>query len=143
MSLFWWEGHDKQKKKLVANISTLEAVHWSGIIGQYARVTLVYTQKRWGWEGEPMSDLFPHNQYDANIINQPETEYRIAKYPFRIRHMYIDSATKKEKHWDSTHCPVCFWNYEVYGVWDSMIDKGTKFCRRCGQKIKWEGDEDE
>ena len=89
-------------------------------------------------KGEPMSDLFPNNQYDADIINQPEIEYRTAKYPFRMRHHYIDSTTKEEKTWDSTHCPVCFWNYKVYGVWDSMIDKGTKFCRRCGQKIKWE-----
>ena len=92
-----------------------------------------------------MSDLFPNNQYDADIINQPEIEYRTAKYPFRMRHHYIDSITKEEKTWDSTHCPICFWNYKVYDVWDSMIGEGTKFCRRCGQKIKWEeeGEADE
>ena len=88
-----------------------------------------------------MSELFPHNEYDANIVNQSEIEYRTAKYPFRVRHHYIDNTTKEEKTWDSTHCPVCFWNYEVYGLWDCMVDKGTKFCRRCGQKIKWEDDE--
>lgn len=90
-----------------------------------------------------MSDLFPHNEYDANIIQQAEIEYRTARYPFRIRHAYIDAKTKEEKHWVSTHCPVCFWNYDVYGLWDTIVDKGTKFCRRCGQKIKWEEEDDE
>lgn len=85
-----------------------------------------------------MSNLFPHNEYDADIINQAEIEYRIAKYPFRVRHKNIDAETKEVITWDSTHCPVCFWNHEKYGLWDSLIDKRAKFCRRCGQKIKWE-----
>lgn len=88
-----------------------------------------------------MSDLFPHNEYDSNIVNQPELEYRIAKYPFRVRHEYIVKETKEDGHWDSTHCPVCFWDKNV-DFWDSMIDKGTKFCRICGQKIKWENEDE-
>lgn len=88
-----------------------------------------------------MSNLFPHNEYDVNIVNQAEIEYRTAKYPFRMRHTYIDSVTKEEKYWDSTHCPVCFWNYEKYGLWDSIVDRETKYCRNCGQKIKWETSE--
>ena len=84
-----------------------------------------------------MSELFPHNQYDTDIVNQPEIEYRVAKYTFRVRNAYKSKETGELKHWDSTHCPVCFWNKE-YGFWDSMVDAGTKFCRRCGQKIKWE-----
>lgn len=87
-----------------------------------------------------MSDLFPNNQYDPEIVNQPEIEYRTAKYPFRIRHHYRDAKTGERLSWDSTHCPVCFWNLE-YGCWDCLIDKGMRFCIRCGQKIKWE-DED-
>ena len=85
-----------------------------------------------------MSELiFPHNTFDPNIVNQPESEYRVAKYPFHIRHEYIDTETGESRYWDSSHCPVCFWN-EKYGILNSMIDKGTLFCRRCGQKIKWE-----
>lgn len=83
--------------------------------------------------------LFPHNCYDHNIVNQPEMEYRVAKYPFRVMHRYIVKETGEDKYWDSTHCPVCFWNTEV-DLWSSLIDKGTKFCSRCGQKINWEDD---
>ena len=88
-----------------------------------------------------MSALFPHNRFDPDIVNQPEIEYRNAKYPHRMRHHYIEKETGEEKTWDSAHCPVCFWNPD-YGLWDCLIDKGTRFCRRCGQKIKWE-EEDE
>lgn len=88
-----------------------------------------------------MSELFPNNIFDPNIVNQPEQEYRKAKYPFHIRHMYIDATTKEEKYWDSSHCPVCFWN-EKYGLWDSLIGKhegsDIVYCRRCGQKVKWD-----
>ena len=85
-----------------------------------------------------MSDLFPHNCYDSRIVNQPEIEYRKAKYPFRMRHITL--TTEGEKRWDTTHCPVCFWNQEC-GIWGSLLDEGTKFCRRCGQKIMWEEEE--
>lgn len=84
-----------------------------------------------------MSNLFPHNCYNAEIVNQPEIEYRVAKYPFMVRNAYKKKETGELVYWDSTHCPVCFWNTK-YGFWDTMVDKGTKFCRRCGQKIKWE-----
>ena len=69
--------------------------------------------------------------------SDPEMEYRKAKAPFFMTHRYIDAETKKEGTWVSTHCPVCFWNEKV-GLWDSMIDRGTPFCSRCGQKIEWE-----
>ena len=83
-----------------------------------------------------MSVLFPHNSYDANIINQPEIEYRKAKHPFRMRNRYKDANTKEELIWDSTHCPVCFWNKQ-YSCWESLIDRDTNYCPRCGQKINW------
>lgn len=73
---------------------------------------------------------------DAKAETDPEMEYRKAKTPFFMTHRYIDAETKKEGTWVSTHCPVCFWNEKV-GLWDSMIDRGTPFCSRCGQKIEW------
>ena len=82
--------------------------------------------------------LFPNNS-DPSIVNQSEMEYRIAKYPFHVRHRYIDSKTGESKYWDSSHCPVCFWKTE-YGIWDSLIDKNKDsdivYCRRCGQAVK-------
>lgn len=86
-----------------------------------------------------MSDLFPRNCYDPNIVNQPEIEYRTAKYPFHVRHRYIDASSGKAKFWDSSHCPVCFWNERI-GLWDSVIGKDSMFCKRCGQKIRWDDD---
>lgn len=83
-----------------------------------------------------MSQLFPHNCYDPDIVNQPEIEYRVAKYPFYVRHRYIAAETGKHKEYDSAHCPVCFWNKEL-GLWDSLIGRDA-FCRRCGQKVKWD-----
>ena len=84
--------------------------------------------------------LFPNNS-DPSIVNQSEMDYRIAKYPFRVRHRYIDTKTGESKYWDSSHCPVCFWKPEL-GIWDSLIDKNTGsnivYCRRCGQKVKWD-----
>jgi len=82
--------------------------------------------------------LFPNNCYDPNIVNQPEIEYRTAKYPFHVRHRYIDAQTGEHRYWDSSHCPVCFWNKEVR-LWDSLIGEDDKFCRRCGQKVIWDG----
>ena len=82
--------------------------------------------------------LFPYNS-DPSIVRQSEIEYRVAKHPFRVRHRYIAKETGKDLHWDSTHCPVCFWKVDL---WDSLIDKGTNFCRRCGQKILWEEEGD-
>lgn len=78
------------------------------------------------------NDYSKYNQYDSNIVNQPEIEYRTAKYPFTVINQF-DSGKK----WCSTHCPVCFWN-EKYGIWDCLVDKGVPFCRRCGQKLKWD-----
>jgi hypothetical protein len=55
--------------------------------------------------------------------------------------MYIDATTKEEKYWDSSHCPVCFWD-KKYGLWESLIGKiegsDIVYCRRCGQKVKWD-----
>ena len=85
-----------------------------------------------------MSKLFPHNIYGPEILKQPEIEYRTAKYPQRMRMEYKIAETGEIIERIFTHCPVCFWQY---GCWDSLIDRSTKFCSRCGQKIKWEEDE--
>lgn len=76
-----------------------------------------------------------HNEYDRNIVNQPEIEYRKAKFPFVVK-----NQTEGGRIWYSTHCPVCFWD-DKYTFWTSIVDRDTKFCRRCGQKIKWEDEE--
>ncbi len=33
-------------------------------------------------------------------------------------------------------CPRCYENGLV--LWDAEIEKGAKYCKRCGQAVKWE-----
>ena len=91
-----------------------------------------------------MSKLFPHNQSDPNILNQPEEEYRKAKYAFKVRHRYIEAKTGEHKYMDSSHCPVCFWNPK-YDFWTSVIgkrkDSDVAYCRLCGQKVIFDEEE--
>ena len=34
-------------------------------------------------------------------------------------------------------CPRCWDNGLM--LWDAEIEKGTKYCKRCGQEVKWDG----
>lgn len=86
-----------------------------------------------------MSEFILRYPYD-DIVNQPEIEYRTAKYPEYVRMEYRNAETGEIIVWDSPHCPVCFYTRRC---WDSLISKGTKFCPECGQKIKWKEDETE
>lgn len=38
-----------------------------------------------------------------------------------------------------TFCPYCYDHISKngLGLWDCLIDKGTQYCSRCGQKIDW------
>lgn len=78
---------------------------------------------------------FPNNCYDPNIVNQPEIEYRNAKYPFRQYREFICNGEIVKAVF--RYCPVCFWNKDM-DMYDALINKGAKFCEKCGQKIKWE-----
>lgn len=33
-------------------------------------------------------------------------------------------------------CPRCYENGLL--LWDAAIEKGVRFCKRCGQEVKWE-----
>ena len=61
---------------------------------------------------------------------------QIPKKPIISIHKYIDSDTKAEGSYNLKHCPCCWENGEL-GYFDSLIDKDTKYCRRCGQAIDW------
>lgn len=76
------------------------------------------------------------NIFDADIVNQPEIEYRKAKPPFVVKHKSVCEESGEEITWYSAHCQVCFWDGR-YGLWDCMVDNYVMFCRRCGQKIDW------
>lgn len=59
-------------------------------------------------------------------------EKQIPKKPHITTMEYAYSAGKRT----IRNCPYC---YEVrgLGLWKSLIDKPTPYCRRCGQAIDW------
>ncbi len=63
-------------------------------------------------------------------------EKQIPKKPITSTHKYIMGNTREEGEYKLTHCPHCWENKEI-GYFDSLVDKGTKYCRRCGQAIDW------
>lgn len=68
-------------------------------------------------------------------------EKQIPKRPVITIHKAIDGNTNKEITYHLTHCPYC-WEDKTKGYFDSLLDKGVEYCRRCGQALDWsEADE--
>lgn len=64
-------------------------------------------------------------------------EKRTPKKPTVTTHKYRQANIEELKEYKLTHCPYCFWDDEELGYFDSLVDKGTKYCRRCGQALDW------
>ena len=64
-------------------------------------------------------------------------EKRMPKKPQITTHKYRQENTEELAERKMTHCPDCFWEDEKLGYFDSLVDKGTKYCRRCGQALDW------
>lgn len=57
--------------------------------------------------------------------------------PIITHHKYIVASSKKEGEYTLTHCPYCFYEDKELGCFESLVDKHTKYCRRCGQRLDW------
>lgn len=66
-------------------------------------------------------------------------EKQIPKEPTITIHKYIDGETKEERTYHLKHCPCCFNNKEI-SYFNSLVDKGTAYCHRCGQALDWSDD---
>lgn len=68
----------------------------------------------------------------AELMILEAIERQIPKKPHITTMEYAYSAGKRT----ISNCPYC---YEVkgLGLWKSLIDKPTPYCRRCGQRIDW------
>ena len=64
-------------------------------------------------------------------------EKRTPKKPTVTTHKYRQENTEELGEYKLTHCPYCFWEDKELGYFDSLVDKGTKYCRRCGQALDW------
>lgn len=69
-----------------------------------------------------------------------ELEMRTPKKPIISTHKYIQKETGQEGEYKLTHCPHC-WEDKEIKYFDSLVDKGTKYCRRCGQALDWSDNE--
>lgn len=61
---------------------------------------------------------------------------RSAEHPTITKHKYAQENSDKLIEVNMTHCPHCFKDKQL-GYFDSLIDKGTEYCRRCGKAIDW------
>lgn len=66
---------------------------------------------------------------------------QIPKRPVITIHKAIDGNTNKEITYHLTHCPYC-WEDKTMGYFASLMDKGVKYCRRCGQALDWSEDDE-
>lgn len=64
-------------------------------------------------------------------------EKQIPKKQRITHHKYLCNG--KEETVDLMHCPICF---EHMGYFDSLLNKGTAYCHRCGQAIDWSDDDE-
>lgn len=66
-------------------------------------------------------------------------EKQIPKKPRITVHKYIYHGEEISANFK--HCPCCF--DDIYlGYFDSIVDKDSAYCRRCGQRLDW-SDNDE
>lgn len=63
-------------------------------------------------------------------------EKQIPQKPVESIHKYIDGNTQATKEFKLKHCPNC-WEIRSLGYFESLVDKGVKYCHRCGQAIDW------
>lgn len=56
-----------------------------------------------------------------------------AREPHYTTLRYIVNGTEVVVH--HPECPRCFEN--GLALWDAEIEKGTAYCKRCGQAVKW------
>ena len=68
-------------------------------------------------------------------------ERYVPKKPTITTHKYRQEGTEELREYKFTHCPYCFWEDEEIKYFDSLVDKGTKHCRRCGQALDWSNTE--
>ena len=90
----------------------------------------------------PQEALYWHTHNGATIQQEIEAESiiknalekQIPKKP-RItvqKYMYHEEEISA----NFTHCPCCFDDIQL-GYFDTLIDKGTPYCQRCGQALDW------
>ena len=80
----------------------------------------------------PNSDCDNCRIAEAERMILDAIERQIPKKPHVTTMGYAYSAGKRT----IRNCPYC---YEVkgLGLWESLIDRPTPYCRRCGQAIDW------
>lgn len=69
-----------------------------------------------------------------DLLKYQEDSRLIPRTPYHTKMAYIVNG--KEAFRITDHCPECFERGEL-GIWDTLVDRHEKYCRRCGQAIDW------
>lgn len=69
---------------------------------------------------------------DALALLKAEEDTRLT--PRKPYHTKVKYATGS--HWITDQCPECVERGEL-GIWDTLVDRHVKYCRRCGQALDW------
>lgn len=87
------------------------------------------------WES---SERREHEEYVEALKTAIEAlEKQTPMKPTISHHKYIDASSNKKGEYTLTHCPYCFYKDKELGYFESLVDKHTKCCRRCGQRLDW------
>lgn len=90
----------------------------------------------------PQEALYWHTHNGATIQQEAEVELiiinalnkQIPTKPTISVHRYLYNG--EETSVNFTHCPCCFGSIHL-GYFDTLVDKDSAHCRRCGQALDW------
>ena len=80
-------------------------------------------------------DVYADYFQEVCVLAKEALEKQIPKKPHIFNYAYKEAETGEIKDKPLTMCPYC-WDNSMK-LWDCLIDKGTAYCRRCGQAIDW------
>ena len=90
----------------------------------------------------PQEALYWHTHNGATVQQEIEIESiiidalnkQIPKKPTISVHRYLYNGEETSAKF--THCPCCFCSIYL-GYFDTLVDKDSAHCRRCGQALDW------
>ena len=95
--------------------------------------------------------LDDHGDYPFCLISQDQRGYTFNVREKRMPTCPLKAQEPRKPHYtrleymvngmpvvvNHPECPKCVENGLV--LWDAEIEKGTAYCKRCGQAVKWDG----
>ncbi len=65
-----------------------------------------------------------------DMLKEQEDTRLISRKPYHTKVEYANGGS-----WITDQCPECV--ERGVGIWDTLVDRYVKYCRRCGQALDW------